>query len=134
MRFVDANVFVYHMAQDPRYGEPATGILKRIEDGEGAATSTLAISQVCGYLKWKGRWDAVPSFLAFLRSLPNLLKADTTFIDLVRAQEICTEHDLDWRLWDDLVIVAQMDRLGIDEIYSNDADFDAIPRIRRIFK
>ncbi|MEM2881689.1 MAG: hypothetical protein QXL35_00345 [Candidatus Bathyarchaeia archaeon] len=68
--------------------------------------------------------DVVPSFLAFLPPLPDLLKADTTFIDLVRAQEIRVEYNLDWRIWDDLVIAARIEWLGIDEIYSNDEGFD----------
>ena len=133
MRFIDSNVFVYHMAGDPRYGSIATQIIERIEDGEEVATSTLVISQVCGYLKWKKRSDVIPKFLQFLRSLPNLIKIDTTFIDFVQAQEICIKHDLDWKFWDDLVITVQMNRLEIHEIYSNDNDFDIIPGVKRIF-
>ncbi len=122
------------MAQDPRHGERATTVIKRIEGGEQVATSTLVISQVCGYLKWKKRFDVIPSFLAFLRSLPNLIKVDTTFMDFVEAQHFCVERNIAWKLWDDLVIAMQMRRLGIDEIYSNDADFDIISGARRIFK
>jgi len=134
LRFVDANVFVYHMAQDPKHGEISTTIIKKIERGEQVATSTLVISQVCGYLKWKGRPDVISSFIEFLRSLPNLIKVDTTFMDFVQAQEFCIENNMDWRLWDDLIIAAQMKRLKADEIYSNDADFDRIPGIKRTFK
>ena len=134
MRFIDSNVFVYHMAGDPRYGSTATQIIERIEEGEEAATSTLVISQVCGYLKWKKRHDVIPSFLGFLRSLPNLVKVDTTFIDFVQAQEIRIKYSLDWKFWDDLIITVQMKRQKISEIYSNDKDFDVIPGIRRIFK
>ena len=134
MRFIDANIFVYHIAQDPRHGEAATAIIKNIEKGKDVATSTLVISQVCGYLKWKKRSDVISSFLAFLRSLPNLIKVETTFMDFVQAQEFGTEHNIDWRLWDDLVIAVQMKRLKSDEIYSNDIDFDQIPSIKRIFK
>jgi predicted nucleic acid-binding protein len=36
-------------------------------------------------------------------------------------------------MWDDILIVAQMKRIGINEIYSNDKDFDRIPQIKRIF-
>ena len=134
MRFIDSNVFVYHMAEDPRYGDTATEIIERIENGEEAATSTLVILQVCGYLKWRGRRDVIPSFLWFLRSLPSLIKVDTTFIDFVQAQELCIKHNLNWKMWDDLVIAAQMSRLKISEIYSNDKDFDNIPGVKRIFK
>ena len=134
MRFVDANIFVYHMAEDPRYGNIATSILRRIEKGEKASISTLVISQVCSYLKWRKRPEVIPNFLSFLRSLPNLAKVDTTFMDFVQAQEFGTKNNLDWKLWDDLVITMQMKRLKIDEIYSNDKDFDIIPGVKRIFK
>jgi len=134
LRFIDSNVFVYHMAEDPEYGDIASEIIERIEGGEEAATSTLVISQVCGYLKWRRRDDVIPSFLGFLRSLPNLSKIDTVFIDFVEARELCLKHRLNWRFWDDLVIAAQMNRMGIREIYSNDKDFDKIPGIKRIFK
>jgi len=122
------------MAQDPRYGEPATTIIKRVEGGEQVATSTLVISQVCSYLKWKKRSDVIPIFLTFLRSLPNLVKVDATFLDFTQAQELCIEHNFHWGLWDDLIIAEQMKHLKIDEIYSNDVDFDTIPGIKRIFK
>ena len=35
--------------------------------------------------------------------------------------------------WNDLVVVAQMQREGVSGIYSNDEDFDLIPGIERIF-
>jgi predicted nucleic acid-binding protein len=120
------------MAGDPRYGERASGILRRLERGEKAATSTLVMAQVFGYLKWKGKTEVIPKFLAFIRSLPNLLKLETTFHDMVQAAALC--RTIGWSSWDDAVIAAQMGRLGITEIYSNDSDFDKIPNIRRIFK
>jgi predicted nucleic acid-binding protein len=122
------------MAEGPRYGDVATTIIRRIEKGEKVATSTLLISQVCSYIKWKKRHDVIPNFLGFLRSLPNLTKIETTFMDFAQAQEFCIKHNLDWRLWDDLIITIQMKRLKIDEIYSNDEDFDVIPGVKRIFK
>jgi len=134
VRFIDANVFVYHMAQDPRHGRAATSIIKRIEGGEEAATSTLVLSQVCGYLKWKKRVEVIASFIGFLRSLPNLSKVETTFTDLVLAQGYHLEHKLDESLWDDVILAQQMKRLQIHEIYSNDTDFDLIPGVHRIFR
>ncbi len=133
MRFVDSNIFIYHMADDPNYGEAATRILKRIEEGEEAATSTLIISQVCGYLRWKRREDAIPAFLDFLRSLPSLRKVETSFDDLLEAKSTLLKLGLSWRMWDDLVVASQMRKLKISEIYSNDKDFDHIPWVKRIF-
>jgi len=121
------------MANDPRYGRTATKIMERIEEGEEVATSTLIISQVCGYLRCKGRSDVVPTFLEFLRSVPNLFKVETTFNDFLQALKLCAEHNLNWKMWDNLLIAAQMKRLKISEVYSNDKDFDIIPGIKRIF-
>ena len=134
MRFVDSNVLLYHLADDPRYGKKASGIMERIEGGEPAATSTLVISQVCGYLRWKKRQDAIPAFVLFLRSLPSLSKISTEFADIVGAQEFSVQHKLDGKLWDDVVITIQMMRMSINEIYSNDTDFDTIPGIKRVFE
>jgi len=133
LRFVDSNVFIYHMADDPRYGKVATKIIEKIEEGEEVATSTLVISQVCGYLKWKKRADVIRTFLGFLSSIPNLVKIETTFNDFLQALMISAEHNLDWKIWDDILIAVQMKRLGISEVYSNDKDFDRIPGIKRIF-
>lgn len=133
MRFVDSNVFVYHMAADPIHGDRATAILTRIEGGERAATSTLVASQVCAYLKWRKRPEAIPLFLAFLRSLPTLTKVETAFVDFVEAERHLPGGGRGWRTWDDFVIAAQMKRLGLSEIYSNDSDFDSIPGVKRVF-
>jgi predicted nucleic acid-binding protein len=120
------------MASDPKYGRTAEGILSRIEKGEESAiTSTLVITQVLSYLKWRKRSKAVPLFVEFLQSMPNLTKSEATFSDYV---EIRKAQNVDWRNWDDLVIAAQMKRLGISKIYSNDADFDFIAVVERIFE
>lgn len=134
LRFIDSNIFVYHMAQDPRYGEQASKLVKSIEEGEETVTSTLIIAQVCGYLKWRKRPEVIPKFIDFILSLPNLKKIETTFMDFIQARELSTRYGINWKLWDDLVISAQMKRLDIREIYSNDIDFDRIPAVGRIFE
>lgn len=131
MRFVDSNIFIYLMASDPKYGTTAGKILERIEEKESAVTSTLVISQVSAYLKWKKRVDVIPSFLEFLQSLPNLSKMETSFSDFVEAKKM--QH-LHWSHWDDFVIASQMKRSNIAEIYSNDSDFDSISGIERFFE
>jgi len=67
-----------------------------------------------------------------LRSMTALVKVETTFPDITSAVKIANETGASWKKWDDLVIVAQMRRLGIDEIYSNDSDFNTLG-VRRIF-
>jgi uncharacterized protein len=132
MRLVDSDVFVYHLASDPKYGERARSILKSIQDGEEAITSSLVISQVCGYMRWLKKADQIPKFISLLRSMPSLAKAETTFDDFVRAEGMIDNKEA-WRAWDDYVIAAQMRRVGAKEVYSNDSDFDAIEGIERMF-
>ena len=132
MRFVDTNVFIYHLASDPQFGKQSRQILSRIQnEGESALTSSIVISQVGSYLKWKKKAEAIPLFLEFLRSLPNLTKAETTFADYL---ELTTSPEVRTENWDDLVIASQMKRFGIDEIYSNDSAFDSIRGIKRVFE
>ncbi|MEM3623343.1 MAG: type II toxin-antitoxin system VapC family toxin [Candidatus Bathyarchaeia archaeon] len=133
MRFVDSNVFVYHLAADPAYGQKAKNIIQKIEAGEESATSTLAIAQVCSYLKWKKRESIIPIFLSLVKGLTTLQKIETTMLDFEEARGLQTQLNLPWLMWDDILIAAQMKRLNIKEIYSNDKDFDKIPWIKRIF-
>lgn len=134
MRFIDSNVFIYHMASDPIYGSDAEAILRRVEAGEETVTSTLNIVQTCSYLSWKKAADKIPLFISFLQSLPKLLKDETRLEDFSTAIALSKKLGITLNKWDDLVIAAQMLRLDVSEIYSNDSDFDGMSGIRRIFR
>jgi len=131
--FVDSNIFVYHLAADPVHGQKAKKILENIQDGEKCATSTLIITQVCSYLKWKKKHEAIPIFLSFLKRLTSLDKVETTVLDFEEARSVQSALKLSWSMWDDIVIAAQMKRLKMKEIYSNDNDFDNIQWVKRLF-
>lgn len=133
MPFVDSNIFVYHLAADPVHGQKAKKILENIQDGEKCATSTLIITQVCSYLKWKKKHEAIPIFLSFLKRLTSLDKVETTVLDFEEARSVQSALKLSWSMWDDIVIAAQMKRLKMKEIYSNDKDFDNIQWVKRLF-
>ena len=133
MRFIDSNVFIYHLAADPHYGRRATAILESVEKGEETITSTLPIAQVCGYLRWKKKEKTIPIFLDLVRGLTSLKKVETEFMDFAEAIDLQKSSYLSWTAWDDLVISAQMKRSGSIEIYSRDSDFDSIPGIKRVF-
>jgi predicted nucleic acid-binding protein len=130
---VDSNIFVYHLAADPVHGKKAKKILENIQDGEKCATSTLIITQVCSYLKWKKKHEAIPIFLSFLKRLTSLDKVETTVLDFEEAKSVQSALKLSWSMWDDIVIAAQMKRLKMKEIYSNDKDFDNIRWVKRLF-
>jgi predicted nucleic acid-binding protein len=131
--FVDSNIFVYHLAADPVHGQKAKKILENIQDGEKCATSTLIITQVCSYLEWKKKPDAISIFLSLLKHLTSLDKVETTMLDFEEAKSMQSTLKLSWSMWDDIVIAAQMQRLKIKEIYSNDKDFDKIQGVKRLF-
>lgn len=127
------NFAPYHLAADPAHGQKAKKILENIEAGERCATTTLVITQVCSYLKWKKKHEAIPIFLSLLKRLTSLNKVETTVLDLEEARSMQSALKLSWSIWDDIVIAAQMKRLKIKEIYSNDKDFDNIRLVKRVF-
>lgn len=132
-RFIDSNLFVYVMMQDPSFAERSLQVLTSIEEGkETGWTSTLALSQVFSHLKKRGKHSVIDKFYGYLESAP-INVTETSREDIDRAQSIKKEQSLPWSMWDDLVLAAQMQRLKLSEVYSNDADFDKIQGLKRIF-
>ncbi len=133
-RFIDSNIFVYVLSSDPRYSRRALSILEDAENGVYEAyTSTLVVSQVLAHLERRRRREAMVKFLEYLDE-GYVDVVETTYEDYRLSLLLAEEYGLDYsRLWDDLVIASQMKRLGVNEIYSNDSDFDKIPWVKRIF-
>ncbi len=133
-RFIDSNVFVYVLLNDPRYSRRALSILEDAENGVYEAyTSTLIVSQVLAHLERRRRKEAMVKFLEYLDE-GYIDVVETTYEDYRASLLLAEEYELDYsKLWDDLVIASQMRRLGVNEIYSNDKDFDKIPWIKRVF-
>ena len=131
MRFIETNVFIYVLTAHPEFGAVAKRILSRVENGEESVTSSLVIAEVCAWLQYHSMKSDVKTFLKALESYPSLRKIDTTYVDLLTAQQLEAKHShLEFF---DRVYLAQMARLSIDEIYSNDKGFDKIRGIKRIF-
>ncbi|HID90952.1 TPA: PIN domain-containing protein [Candidatus Bathyarchaeota archaeon] len=128
MRYVDVNVIVYWLGDDPIFGERATEIAERIEGGEKAVTSSLTIwlahivlSNLAERYSSKELLERIKG-LVFLRVEPLLLS------DYERAVELVGEYGLDL---EDAVHLAVALRVGAEEIYSADSDFDVTP-LRRV--
>lgn len=116
-RFVDTNVFIYTLTGHPKFGETAKRILKRIEAGEVAVTSTLVLCEVAWVLEAMGRQGEVKSTLEKILSYTALEVAGFDEDDLlVGANNMLVCH-IDFN---DGVNTAIMERLGIGEAYSND--------------
>jgi len=132
-RFIDSNIFIYVLLKDPRYGKTALQILERIERGEERGlTSTLTLTQVYAHLIRRKKGKVIAKVYEYLDEAP-IDVIDTKYDDFKKAFELRKEKNLPWEMWDDLVIASQMMRAKVEEIYSNDEDFDKIPGVKRIF-
>jgi len=131
MRYVDVNVFIYWLTDNPQFGGQATEIVGRIERGERAVTSSftlwlthILLSSLAERYTPKDLLEKIRG-LIFLRVEPLLLE------DYERAVEHMKTYRLDL---EDALHLATARRLDIKEIYSNDADFDNTPLKRVGFK
>jgi len=115
----------------PDLGSKAKEILERIESGEQAMTSSLVVAEVCAWLEYHGMRDKIDAFFKALESYPTLKKCETTYEDEFKAEDLKSRYShLEFF---DRVYLAQMLRLKLTEIYSNDRGFDKVSEIKRIF-
>lgn len=117
MRFVDTNIFIYAITAHPRFGETAKRILKRIEEGEAATTSTLVLCEVAWVLEAMGRQPDVKPTLEKILSYNSLEVVAFDENDLLMGANNMITNNTDFN---DGVNAAIMMRIGISEAYSND--------------
>lgn len=133
VRFLDSNVFIYHINRNPKFGGIAREILLRVERGEEAITSTLVLEEVFIHVEQEYSSRDIPTVLHSIVSYAPLRIVSYGIEDMLRAVEIL--RDVDFSVdWDDAVIVATMERYKVKEVYSNDRHFDRIPWIKRVFQ
>ena len=150
--FVDANIFVYHFAPDPRFQAASSQFLQRLDVLDLAGfTSTAILSEVAHRLmtieaQAHFAWSS-GKLLARLRQNPAALQSLTTPHTAVAnvlqsriqvltipppliltATTIGQQHGL---LNNDALIVAIMQANGLTNLASNDADFDRVPGLVR---
>jgi len=132
MRFVDANVFIYVLVKSPETDyEISRRILKRVEDGEETATSLAVIQEVVDWLEYNNRKKEVRSFLTAVNSYLTMNKLNVTWDELLTAMDDMDEHKIDFV---DALTLQTMKKNKINEIYSNDTDFDRVKWIERIWE
>jgi len=132
MRFVDANVFIYVLVKSPEKDyKISQRILRRIENGEEAATSLAVIQEVVDWLEYNNRKKEARSFLTAVNSYLTMNKLNTTWNDFLTALDDMDEHNIDFV---DALTLQTMKKNKIDEIYSNDKDFDRVKSIERIWE
>nr|MDO8044771.1 type II toxin-antitoxin system VapC family toxin [Candidatus Baldrarchaeota archaeon] len=132
-----ANVFLYAYLKPKRrlkehevkLKENAKEIVKRINEGEFVFISTVHFSEIVNILE-----DNAPLDVALEVEESILLRENIRFIDVskkdyLNAIEVAKKFKVG--LNDALAYVA-MKRIGIDEIYTFDKDFDRLPDVKRI--
>jgi len=131
LRFLETNIFLYVITAHPNFGSVAKAIFQRIEEGEAAATSSLVVAEVCAWLEYHKLDDKIGLLFKILQSYSTLTVIETTYNDEVKAKDL--ESHYPKLEFFDRVYLAQMNRLKIPEIYSNDKGFDKVKEIKRLF-
>ncbi len=137
MRFVDSSVFVHALLKPGRrlekheaeIKERAKSILKRIEEGEEAATTVVHVSEVANILESRTTRDnswRILSALVSMRGVSLIGVTGDTYRAAIQASSI-----LGVGVNDALAYIA-MAGSGINEAYSFDKHFDQLPEIKRI--
>lgn len=132
MRFIETNIFLYTITAHPTFGTMARKILERVSHGEETVTSSLVIAEVCAWIEYQKKRSEVKIFLDAVDSYPCLHKCETTYADELRAREL--ERSYPRLEFFDRVYLAQMERLKLREIYSNDRGFDRVKGMKRVFE
>lgn len=121
MNYIDVNVFIYWLTNDPDFGEIASKIIREIELGEKAFTSALTMWQLHILLEKETENYSEEILIEKMSRLKNLTIVPLTVRDFKDA----LVHQKEWGLdFEDSLHYAVADRLGAVLMYSNDSDFD----------
>src|SRR5579862_1560231 len=134
MRFIDTNIFLRYLTRDdPVKAAASYNLFQRLQSGaEQAITSEAILTEVVNVLSARSHYGLQPTKIpARLSPILNLsgmrLQHKRTYL---RALDLyATYPRLDF---EDVLIIAHMERQGITELYSYDTDFDGIPGVTRL--
>jgi predicted nucleic acid-binding protein len=134
VKFLDANIFLrYLVAGDEKKAKDCFALFQRVKAGdEVVATSEVIVAEVAYVLQSRAHYGLTPAEIG-VRMRPLLalrgLKLDHKGACL-RALEVWDAHpEIDF---EDALAVVHMERQGLMEIYSYDADFDRIVGVTRV--
>ena len=127
MIYLDANFLVYCQDSTEK-GESARKLLKEIVKGRKAITSTLAIDELMWVVYRNAGKKEIRRIVEEIYSVPNI-KVEAVWQEIpLRALDFI-EFGLKPR---DSFHAAVMKSLGINEIVSDDPDFDRLKWVKRI--
>lgn len=150
--FLDANTFIYHFSNHPKYGAACTSLLKRIELLEiiGLTSShcmadvahRLMTIEAMGRLGWpptrlaarlRKHHSEIANLKLYQQAIAKVGQLGIQVLpvteQLVLAATNISQHNQ--LLTGDALIVAVMQQLGLNNLASEDDDFDRVPGINR---
>lgn len=136
MRFVDASVFVHAFLKPKRklktheikIKESAKEIVRRINDGEEVGITVVQIVEIANLLESYLPLSEALKVEEFLLLAKNVNVFDVTKRDCLKALKISRERSAG--LSDAIAYVVMM-KIGVNEIYSFDSNFDKL-NVKRI--
>jgi predicted nucleic acid-binding protein len=133
MPFIDANVFLRHLTRDdPTQAQACFDLFQKAQRKEITLITTEAvIAEVVYVLASKQLYnlsrDEIRRLLYPLLSLPGLKLTHRKMY--LRALDLYAAYPINF---EDAIVVAQMERQKITELYSYDRDFDRVAGITRV--
>ena len=109
----------------------AKRILQRIEEGEEAVVNTAVIQEIVNWLEYNNRRREIENLLTAINSYIAMKKAEVSWSDMIAAIDDMNKYGLDFV---DALTLQTMKRNDINEIYTNDRDFDRVKWIKRVWK
>ena len=130
-RYIDVNVFVYWLGNNPMFGETARKWIYEIENSPsgGYLTSSLSLYEALVSLaglanKTLKDYEFVANVIKALNGIKGLMIEPVTSADYTTAVDLMGECGLDY---EDSLHLAVAIRTGTSEIVSNDKHFNSTP-------
>lgn len=129
MNYVDVDVFVYWLTDHPSFGKRASEIIKGIERGEKACTSSFTIWLLHVLLEWEAENYSEEILLRCIQELSHLKVIPLEMQDFKGGEQYRNAFRIDFK---HSIHYAVARRMGAQTIYSNDSDFDKTD-LERVF-
>lgn len=139
MKFLDSNVFLHAFLiprrpltrEEQRIKEKAKAIVKRVEEGEEVATTTVHVSEVVNIIETGLSLQKSLGFLAWIIASGNVKVYPVAVEDYESAMPLAKENNISAN---DALAYLSMKSRQIMEIYSFDRHFDKLKDITRLPK
>ena len=129
MIYLDANFFLFSNFDQTSRGENARRLQEKIVSGEKAMTCVLTLDEVMWVIVKNDRRGVLRETIEDIYAMPNLTIKDVSQSLPLDALALMEQFELKPR---DALHVAAMKSSGLNEIASDDKDFDRVKGIKRI--